>query len=242
MRHQASFVSAQPPPTVLVDDRAQVITMHSVRAEWAQNCGGGIGAGILVACAWLILHGALYAIGMTVTPWPDAAQVAIAATIVGAIVFGVLMLVRSALDEVVESLDWQRAMSDLEAADAEIAELRTLLTAAEKRADIAENQARVQAANQANHKYVAPAPERAQVWRDCEWLIQRRFDAGTWSRSNVTKLSGVGWTQGQWKATMDKLTLAGLVKLVDGANEPIYDSALLMFEALHEYEAEHPNG
>ncbi len=237
----SSFVSPQAP--VLIDDSRPAVTGSSVRAEWAQNFGGGVGASVLVIAMWLTLHGVLYKLAVVDDAWPDAAQVAIGAAIVGAIVFGALMVARSSLDEIVEGLDWQHAMSDLEAKDLRIIELETMLAAAVKRADVAELQANVQASNQAQRKYVAPAPERSQVWRDCEWMIQRRFDTGTWARDSIVegvrngKPTGIpGWTEKRWDVTINHLTRAGLVGRNGRKYEPIYDTAALMLEGLHEYE------
>ena len=235
MRRQATFVAPQAPPAVLVDDRRQTVTTHSVRAEWLQNAGGGLGAGILVECAWLSVHGALYAIGIAATPWPDAAQVTIAATIVGAVVFGVLMLVRSALDEVVESLDWQRTMADLEAADEEIGLLRTQLEEAERRAKVAELSASVQAANQVarGNRRVEPVPERAEMWRNCEKMIHIKFSTGNWSRDRMMQS---GCTKQDWETTMTALQRAGLAVKNGRAREPTYATEAEMQDALHKYE------
>ena len=100
MKRQATFVAPQTAPAVaLVDDHARRETTASVRAQWLQNFGGGIGAAVLVTAGWLVVHGALVALGFTSQPWPDGARVAVWAGTTGAIVFGVLMLVRSSLDE-----------------------------------------------------------------------------------------------------------------------------------------------
>lgn len=100
----------------VVEQAKAPLTASSVLAVWLQNLGGGIGAAVLVGVlAWQL--------GV------DAANVARWATIAGALVFGALMILRSAIDEIVDAMDYRAMIRDMEALEAQIEEQRGALEA-----------------------------------------------------------------------------------------------------------------
>lgn len=83
------------------------LTAAGVLAVWLQNFGGGLGAAVLAG----VLAWQFGADGWSVARW---------AAIAGAVVFGGLMLLRSAIDEIVDANDYRVMLADIEALQAQL--------------------------------------------------------------------------------------------------------------------------
>lgn len=178
------------------------LTVGGVLAVWLQNFGGGLGAATLagVLC---------WQMGL------EAGAAARWALLAGAVVFGGLMVLRSAIDEIVDVADYRRLIGDLEAAEEQVelleqqnASLRRDLHAAETYG--AYRAARpgvvVQDRNGEPMPAAAPLPEV----NDAKTLIQRHFDDGKWpakDRMNVL----LGWSSTRWFAARDVLQAHGII-------------------------------
>ncbi|MBP8292783.1 MAG: hypothetical protein KAX65_08415 [Caldilineaceae bacterium] len=91
--------------------RKPPMTAHNVLAVWLQNLGGGLGASVLAG----VLAWQLGADGWNVARW---------AALAGSVVFGGLMLLRSAIDEIVDANDYRVMLADIEALQAQIEDER----------------------------------------------------------------------------------------------------------------------
>ncbi len=91
--------------------RKPPMTAHNVLAVWLQNLGGGLGASVLAG----VLAWQLGADGWGVARW---------AALAGSVVFGGLMLLRSAIDEIVDANDYRVMLADIEALQAQIEDER----------------------------------------------------------------------------------------------------------------------
>ncbi len=197
-----AYVPAVPEPA-----QRQLMTQRQVTAQWSQNLGGGVGAATLVVAGWITVHGAAYGIGWTPDAWPDWGRVAIGAGVVGMVVFGGLMFLRSSIDEIMAASDWQRVNADLDAAIADVEALKVALAAERHRASVAELQRDTLAMRNARAPVVAvtPQPEDSQVWEDARAMVTRRWNGLKWGRDAMTD---AGWTPTRWAEAMELLKLA----------------------------------
>jgi hypothetical protein len=112
--------------TVYVERNSRPTDFGQVRAQWAQNLGGGLGA----AAAWffgsIAVHGVAYRVGpylgLYLPDWPNWVRVGVASCVVGGLVFGGLMFLRSSLDELVEAGEWNALNADYDALEQELAD------------------------------------------------------------------------------------------------------------------------
>lgn len=101
LMHQAGFDGPMKSP----------MTSANVFAMWLQNFGGGLGAATLAG----VLAWQLGADGWGVTRW---------AALAGSVVFGGLMLLRSAIDEIVDWADYRAMLRDIDGLQAQIEDER----------------------------------------------------------------------------------------------------------------------
>lgn len=202
----------------------QLMTQRQVTAQWSQNFGGGVGAATLVVAGWITVHGAAYGIGWTPAPWPDWGRVAIGAGVVGMVVFGGLMFLRSSIDEIMAASDWQRINADLDAAIADVEVLKAALAAERHRATVAElaRDTFAMRANRAPAVAVTPQPEDSQMWEDARALITRRWNGLKWGRDTMTD---TGWTPTRWAEAMELLKVAQIAVASGRAMVP-FDSTV----------------
>lgn len=182
--------------------RKAPLTVGAVLAVWLQNAGGGIGAMVAVGVvAWLL--GVDAGTGLR---WAAAA---------GGLLFAGLMVLRSAIDEIVDWSDWRAMLADLEALEEQnelleqqVASLRRDLAAAETYGvyRAARPGAVVPDRNGAPMPVRPPAPEM----NDAKTLIQRHFDDGKWpAKDRMNAL--LGWSSTRWFAARDVLLAHGVV-------------------------------
>lgn len=211
----ATFVPPTPPAdTTIIEAPRGPRDAAAVRAQWLQNFGGGIGAFAVVL--------ALRSIASYIWPvagWEGWLEVTKVAGIVGLLVFGLLMLLRAALDEIVQAGDWNQAMQDIEDLLAENEQLKTDLTAAQRQAAYAETQLSVMERKavhvDAKVQRVDPAPPLSGKWADAKHLIQRQASGAGWGRD---ALVAAGWTPTRWGDAMDILQRARLAVKSGRAN------------------------
>lgn len=182
----------------LIDNtwRKPPLTAGAVLAVWLQNAGGGIGGAVAVGVvAWQV--GADAATGLR---WAAA---------VGGLLFAALMVLRSAIDEIVDWSDYRAMLADMDALEEANGNLEKRCAALQRDLHAAETYAPYQAArpgavrtdrNGEPMPAAAPAPEVA----DAKTLIQRHFDDGKWpAKDRMNSL--LGWSSTRWFAARDVL-------------------------------------
>jgi hypothetical protein len=213
----STFVSAQEPA------RSSAPTSAAVSAKWRDNLGVWIGSTtVLVALQWLwCIVG--YAVGWRQTWWPSrtAFQMwTLAAALIGAVLFGLLMMWRSALDERERAGEflWLRSRVDelnaeLEEADATITELEYKLQRAQ--VDLKEQYTQMQAMMAMDRQFVASAPAASKkriplpLYRDAVMLADLSLTPPReYSRDKTCRK--FGWTTTRWYAARDVLVAAGI--------------------------------
>ncbi len=209
---QGVYVPAVAPDTPVVLKHEP--TRQGVIAGAAANFLGGIGAGAVVVTLWCMLWGILYQWGTVTQPWPDPVQLLIGAGLVTLFVFGALSFARNALDELLETMDWNATLARLDAANTraddcedDCTELRRLLAIAENRADVAE----LHLAQGKPDKYTPATVALGPEWNDAKALILRKFSGQSWARDSLVVPSDPNsWKQQQWIDAMSVLTRAGI--------------------------------
>jgi len=182
--------------------RKAPLTVGAVLAVWLQNAGGGIGALVAVGVvAWLL--GVDAGTGLR---WAAAA---------GGLLFAGLMVLRSAIDEIVDWSDWRAMLADLEALEErndlleqQNASLRRDLAAAETYG--AYRAARPGAVVQDRNGDPMPAPAPTPIRNDAKTLITLHFDSGEWPSKNRT-CPRLGWTTSRWQDARDELERHGII-------------------------------
>lgn len=187
----------------MIEQPKQQMTVGGVVAVWLQNFGGGVGAAVIVGVVAVALH----------VEWLPALRWG---AIVGAVVFGALMLLRSAVDEVVDWLDYQRMLADMEAMEAQIDGLLQRNAALER--DLRSEQ--ILSASMANRRAgevrhdrngePMPAPAPDPVRNDARELVRLHFATGQWPAKDRT-CQRLGWETSRWAAARDELQRHGIV-------------------------------
>jgi hypothetical protein len=254
------------PVTNIIEESNRPQTFEAVAAQWAQNLGGGLGAAAVWFVASLAIHAALYQLGIflvpyqfgfSLAPWPDMARVGLASCGAGLLAFGLLMFLRSSLDEIVEAGEWKELNDDYDALELTLAETTAEWTDKYQllrqefstlQADYNLLLARKGAVPGADKdRYVAPAnvkpipstfvsANRPAALDDAIVLLQRGYHGHPWSRDEM--MGRHKWTKGQWGAAKQWLVDAGVLLYTgDKGNVPkwVYprdmDVALRMIEA-----------
>lgn len=178
------------------------LTVGGVLAVWLQNFGGGLGAATLAG----------------VVCWQANLEAGAAlrwALLAGAVVFGGLMVLRSAIDEIVDVADYRRLIGDLEAAEEQVelleqqnASLRRDLNAAETYG--AYRAARPGVVVQDRNGEPMPAPAPTPIRNDAKQLITLHFEQGEWPSKNRT-CPRLGWTTSRWQEARDELERHGII-------------------------------
>lgn len=187
----------------IVEQVAPPLTVNSVLAVWLQNLGGGIGAAVLVG----VLAWQFGADWMAILRWSALA---------GAVVFGGLMLLRSAIDEIVDANDYRTMLADLEALQAENDQLEQRCAALERdlrseqilSASIAGRKAGAPVHDRNGEPMPAPAPD--PIRNDARVLIRLHFESGVWPAKDRT-CDRLGWETSRWTAARDELQRHGIV-------------------------------
>lgn len=211
------------PASTSVTETVAPITNAEVAAVWRQNLGAGVGAAVLLACGWYTAHGFMHRMDWWAQPWPDPAAVALGTALVGGAVFGALMVVRFALDEVMDGMDFLDLDRALDATAAERDEL------ANKNARLAEDFRILQSEYRlavskigqtaaGRQVYVSPAAQDTvtndadvdpAVKRDAVTLIDRALTGKAWGRDAMKDTAG--WGQTRWEKARDLLVIAKVV-------------------------------
>jgi hypothetical protein len=182
--------------------RKAPLTVGAVLAVWLQNAGGGIGALVAVGVvAWLL--GADAGTGLR---WAVAA---------GGLLFAGLMVLRSAIDEIVDWSDWRAILADLEALEEQndlleqqVARLRRDLASAETYG--AYRAARPGVVVQDRNGDPMPAPAPTPIRNDAKRLIQLHFEQNEWPAKDRT-CRNIGWTTTRWEEARDELERHGVI-------------------------------
>ncbi|MGA1114789.1 MAG: hypothetical protein ACO3TI_07580, partial [Aquiluna sp.] len=119
MNIQRNFVSPEP---IHSQNRASVL------ATWQENAGGGIGIFTFVVGMRVLLQIIGAALGFVESPLPSLENMQLwlmIAAVLGIILFGVLMIVRSSLDELVQYGEWQAMAAEIEELEQQVSELET---------------------------------------------------------------------------------------------------------------------
>jgi hypothetical protein len=182
----------------IVEQSKPTLTTGSVFAVWLQNFGGGLGAAVLAGVlAWQV-----GADGWAVARW---------AALAGALVFGALMVLRSAVDEIIDIADYRRLIGDLEATRTANADLRDTVAALQR--DLIAANAYLTVTDHSGTRQVlrnTPSATAAPEVRDAQELIRRHFSDGKWpAKDRMNRL--LGWPSPRWFAARDVLAAHGIV-------------------------------
>ena len=195
---------------IIESTRNPQMTAGGVLAVWLQNFGGGLGAAVLAGVlAWQV-----GADGWGVVRW---------AGIAGAVVFGALMILRSAIDEVVDALDYRAMIADMEALEAQLtkqaeaheeerSKLQALIRTLQNDLNVARSETWARHAGPNSRPAVdladAPlAPDPAQ--NDARKILERAYNGQNWGRDAMRQYSGMGFSQ--WQAARDLLERRGIL-------------------------------
>ena len=179
------------------------LTAGNVLAVWLQNFGGGIGAATLTALVcWALATDAMTGLRWSLT--------------VGGIVFGALMILRSAIDEIVDWRDYRAMLADIEALEEqnELLEQRCAALQRDLRseqilsASIAGRTPGRPVQDRNGEPMPVPAPD--PVRNDARELIRLHFSGGKWPAKDRT-CQHLGWETSRWAAARDELQRHGIV-------------------------------
>jgi hypothetical protein len=182
--------------------RKPPLTAGGVLAVWLQNAGGGLGGAVLVGVlAWQV--GA------------DGAAAARWAAIAGALIFGVLMVLRSAIDEIVDWSDYRAMLADIEALEDQNELLEQRNAALQRDLHAAETYGAYRAARpgvvvQDRNGEPMPASAPTPIRNDAKTLITLHFDQDEWPSKNRT-CPRLGWTTSRWQEARDELERHGVI-------------------------------
>lgn len=214
-----------------VIDQPKTQTSDSVLAKWVDNAGAAIGVFAVVVGLRVLAQIIGAAVGLAASQLPSLDSVQLWAAIgavLGVIVFGVLMVLRSAMDELVQYNEWSAMQQELEERDAEVAELEDELAAMRQRyanaiEDLAETRRSLHGAMaQAAQRYRAPEqPAEPAVQRDAKFLIGLAYRGSKWSRDHVVR-TYADWTPTRWTDARNLLEQAGIVRTVANRTELLY--------------------
>lgn len=214
-----------------VVDQPEPQTSDNVLAKWVDNAGAAIGVFALVLGSRALVQIIAGAVGLAASQWIDldAAKLwgAIGA-VLGIIAFGALMVLRSAMDELVQYNEWSAMQEELAERDTEIDELHAELDALRQRydnavADLAETRRSLHGAMaQAAQRYRTPEqPAEPAAQRDAKLLIGLAYRGSKWSRDHVVK-TYADWTPTRWTDARNLLEQAGIVRTVANRTELLY--------------------
>lgn len=192
--------------------RRAPMTAGNVMAVWLQNFGGGLGAAVLAG----VLAWQLGADGWAVARW---------AVIAGAVVFGVLMILRSAIDEIVDALDYRAMIADMDALEVQMAEqadahavevnrLNGLVRTLQHDLNIARSEAWQRSAGPHSRPAVDLATEPAPpdpARDDAQKLLERAYGGQQWGKDAMRTYTGM--TSTRWAAARDLLQRRGIITL-----------------------------
>jgi hypothetical protein len=189
--------------------RKPQLTVSGVMAVWLQNFGGGVGGAVIVGViAWQF--GA---------DWASALRWSV---IVGGLLFGALMIMRSAIDEIVDAMDYRAMIADMDALEAQIVEERgaheeeleaaqNLLRAVQHDLNVARSENWARTAGPRAHPAVdlADAPVQPDPARDdAQKLLERAYSNRNWGKDAMR--TECNMTSTRREAAIDLLVRRGI--------------------------------
>jgi hypothetical protein len=190
-----SYVSAEP----VTQPTAPPLTIASVQANWLQNAGAGAGVAAIVIALRLLWHAMMRSLHITSASIPEDWPVTLLlAGALAMLAFGMLMFIRSSIDELIDAQDWHEMRTLIEQLEAEtqsLAEANEGLRyqLADAKAQLLQDR-RMRSAG----AYVAPTatpPAFAAIQPDANELAERLYRGMAWGR---TDMQAAGWTQSKW--------------------------------------------
>lgn len=226
-----NFVSAAEPA------RRPAPTPDAVSAKWKDNLGVWIGASVVLVSLQLIGTIVLHAVGWRDTwypSWPAFQQWGMFSLLVGAVLFGLLMMWRSSLDERTEkgTVDmYKRTIKELSAELEEANDTITSLTVAlnNTRQDLQERIALQQRYQARQEQTYTPAVMREaetsvprQTYMDARLLVERACRNQPYSKDKMVATHD-GWTQQRWRDAHKLACDAGIFRTVGNRTELLVD-------------------
>ena len=202
----STYLSAESP----IDERA-LPTIASVKAQWLQNAGAGLGAIAVVIALRMLWHTITISTGLTTSEFPaDWPLTAAIAAGLGLLLFGLLMVLRNSLDELIEAGEWSALNGELEQMTQTNATLNETIDAL--RHQLADTKAELsqQLSHRTAHAFIpaTPVADAGHQLPDARTLAERIYRGQAWDRSTM---QAAGWTQAKWAAAKDALLTAGVI-------------------------------
>jgi hypothetical protein len=208
------------------------LTAGNVLAVWLQNFGGGIGAATITALAcWGFAVDAMTTLRWSLT--------------VGGVIFGVLMILRSAIDEIVDGVDYRTMIADMEALEQQIADERAeheeeqdklLLRIRTLQNDLNLERRSTWDRHAGPHSrpavQIADAPVASDpTSEDACKLLERAYAGQPWGKDNMRRYCDMNSTQ--WAAARDLLITRGIVARGKNQTVLLYQTHSDALSALH---------
>ena len=214
-----------------VVDQPKPQTSDNVLAKWVDNTGAGIGVFAFVIGLRMLVQIVAGAVGLAESQWIDLGAAKLwggIGAVLGIIAFSALMVLRSAMDELVQYNEWSAMQNEIAERDAEIDELHAELDALRMRydnavADLAETRRSLHGAmSQATQRYRTPEqPAEPTAQRDAKFLIGLAYRSSKWSRDHVVR-TYTDWTPTRWTEARNLLEQAGIARTVANRTELLY--------------------
>jgi len=220
-----TFVAAEPPPM-------RTRTGNSIMAAWADNAGAGIGVLAVIVGLRVLAQIVGAGLGVVDSPLPSGESMAIwliIGAVSGVVLFGVLMILRSALDEIVQYGEWSAMQAEIDELQAEALELsasadeyRRLYERAVEAASTARRDAHRAMRRESTSTYVAPEPEAVDddLELDARMLLQIMYSPEPAGWKSITN-KYADWTRARWTAARDLLEDAECVRTVGNQTKPV---------------------
>lgn len=220
-----TFVAAEPPPM-------RTRTGNSIMAAWADNAGAGIGVLAVIVGLRVLAQIVGAGLGVVDSPLPSGESMAIwliIGAVSGVVLFGVLMILRSALDEIVQYGEWSAMQAEIDELQAEALELsasadeyRRLYERAVEAASTARRDAHRAMRRESTSNYVAPEPDAVNddLELDARMLLQIMYSPENAGWKSITS-KYADWTRARWTAARDLLEDAECVRTVGNQTKPV---------------------
>lgn len=220
-----TFVAAEPPPM-------RTRTGNSIMAAWADNAGAGIGVLAVIVGLRVLAQIVGAGLGVVDSPLPSGESMAIwliIGAVSGVVLFGVLMILRSALDEIVQYGEWSAMQAEIDELQAEALELsasadeyRRLYERAVEAASTARRDAHQAMRRESTSNYVAPEPDAVNddLELDARMLLQIMYSPEPAGWKSITS-KYADWTRARWTAARDLLEDAECVRTVGNQTKPV---------------------
>ena len=196
------------------------LTADEVRAQWLQNAGGGLGVACIVGLVAVV---AVWGAG---ADW-QTAVIAVAVSSVGAglFAFGVLMAVRSVIDEVMDIHAWRNMVADLAAYEADLQAAEETIAARNTRIKELERElAGAQEAARGKNFTTAEPESTSPLGEDVRELVRIRYAIGE-HPSRRYMADTYQWSQPRHERAVSELRRAGV--LVGERNNPTWPDTMI---------------